>query len=423
MQDDTVVGLPRPGGMVEDDPLLAVLRDGARRMLTQAIEAEVAAFLAVHADRVDESGRRRVVRHGHAPERMIQTGIGPIAVQRPRVRDRAADAGARIRFTSKVLPPFLRRTRNVEELLPWLYLKGISTGQFEDTLTVLLGPDAPGLSSTTIRRLVTTWQGEHERWQGRDLSAKRYVYVWADGVYFAPRLEHERQCILVLIGADASGRKELLAIDDGFRESEQSWHELLVRLRDQNGLTIDPELATGDGALGFWKAVRKVWPATKQQRCWVHKTANILNYLPKSIQSKAKADLHAIYEADHRAAAEAAFDRFLGKYQAKYDKAAACLAKDREALLAFYDFPAEHWKHIRTGNPIESTFATVRLRTNKSKGCLSRATALAFVFKLATQAERHWRRLNGSERLAEIIQGVRFRDGEPVTAAEDQAAA
>jgi transposase-like protein len=341
MQEDTVVGLPRPGRTVESDPLLAVLRDGARRMLTQAIEAEVAEFLAIHADRLDEAGRRRVVRNGHAPEREIQTGIGPIAIRRPRVRDRAADEEARMRFASKVLPPFLRRTRNVEELLPWLYLKGISTGQFEETLTVLLGPDAPGLSSTTIRRLVATWQDEHERWQGRDLSTKRYVYVWADGVYFAPRLARDRQCILVLIGADASGRKELLAID----------------------------------------------------------------------------------EADHRAAAEDAFERFLAKYQARYDKAAACLAKDRETLLAFYDFPAEHWKHIRTGNPIESTFATVRLRTDKSKGCLSRATALAFVFKLAKQAESHWRRLNGSDRLAEIIRGVRFRDGEAIQDAEEHAAA
>jgi putative transposase len=423
MQEDTVVGLPRPGGAVEDDPLLVVLREGARQMLRHAIEAEVAAFLAVHADEVDEGGRRRLVRHGHAPRRVIQTGIGGIEVQRPRVRDRGTGAAARIRFTSAVLPAYLRRTRNVEELLPWLYLKGISTGQFEDALTVLLGPDAPGLSAATIRRLVSTWQDEHQRWQERDLSAKRYVYVWADGVYFAPRLEHARQCMLVLIGADAGGKKELLAIDDGFRESEQSWHELLVRLRDENGLVIEPELATGDGALGFWKAARKVWPSVRAQRCWVHKTANVLNYLPKSVQTKAKADLHAIYEAASRSDAEAAFDRFLAKYEAKYDKAASCLAKDREALLAFYDFPAEHWKHVRSTNPVESTFATVRLRTDKTKGCLSRATALALVFKLARSAERHWRRLNGSDRLAELIRGVRFRDGEPVTAAEDQAAA
>ena len=423
MEEDTVVGLPRPGGTIEDDPLLCVLREGARRMLSHAIEGEVAAFLAAHAEQVDDAGRRRLVRNGHAPRRTIQTGIGPIAVERPRVRDRGAGDASRIRFTSAVLPSYLRRARNIEELLPWLYLKGIATGQFEDALAVLLGPGAPGLSAATIRRLVSAWQDEHRRWQGRDLSIKRYVYVWADGVYFTPRLEHDRQCVLVLIGADASGKKELLAIDDGFRESEQSWHELLVRLRDENGLVIDPELATGDGALGFWKAARKVWPTTRPQRCWVHKTANVLNYLPKSVQKKAKADLHAIYEAESRADAEAAFDRFLAKYQAKFDKATHCLAKDREALLAFYDFPAEHWKHVRSTNPVESTFATVRLRTDTTKGCLSRVTALAMVFKLAKSAERHWRRLNGSDRLAEIVRGVRFCDGEAVTAAEDQAAA
>jgi putative transposase len=423
VEEDTVVGLPRPGGTVEDDPLLCVLREGARRMLMQAIEAEVAGFLAAHAGQVDDHGRKRLVRNGHAPKRAIQTGIGPIEVRRPRVRDRGADGGARIRFTSAVLPAYLRRSKNVEELLPWLYLRGISTGQFEETLTVLLGPNAPGLSATTVRRLVSAWQDEHQRWLHRDLGAKRYVYVWADGVYFAPRLEHDRQCILVLIGADANGKKELLALDDGFRESEQSWHELLVRLRDENGLIVDPELATGDGALGFWKAARKVWPRTGQQRCWVHKTANVLNCLPKSAQRKAKADLHDIYEAENRSDAEEAFNRFLAKYEAKYDKAAHCLAKDREALLAFYDVPAEHWKHVRSTNPVESTFATVRLRTDKTKGCLSRDTALAMVFKLAKSAERHWRRLNGPDRLAEIIRGVRFRDGEPVPDTEDQAAA
>lgn len=423
MEDDIVVQLPRPGAGVADDPLLMVLRSGARRMLQQVIEAEVEAFLAAHADLEDAHGRRRVVRNGHAPERDIQTGIGPIAVRRPKIRDRGATDGAPIRFTSAVLPAYLRRARNVEELRPWLYLKGISTGQFEEALAVLLGSDAPGLSATTIRRLVAIWQEEHERWQGRDLSTKRYVYVWADGVYFTPRLEHDKQCILVLIGADAHGKKELLAIDDGFRESEQSWHELLVRLRDESALLIAPELAIGDGALGFWKAARKVWPTTRQQRCWVHKTANVLNKLPPSLQSKAKADLHAIYEAASGAEAEAAFDRFLTKYQAKYDKAAHCLAKDRKTLLAFYDFPAEHWKHIRTANPIESTFATVRLRTDKTKGCLSRDTALAMVFMLAKSAERHWRRLDGSDRLAQIIKGARFRDGAPVQDAEENAAA
>jgi putative transposase len=424
MEEHTVVSLPKPGSGVTDDPLLAVLREGARRMLMQAIEAEVEMFLAAHSGLVDEGGRRRLVRNGHAPERQIQTGIGPVQVRRPKVRDRAAEGSQPIRFTSAVLPAYLRRTKNLEELLPWLYLKGVSTGQFAEALTALLGPQAPGLSATTVRRLTEAWQQEHEHWQQRDLSGRRYVYVWADGVYFSPRLDHERQCLLVLIGADAHGRKELLAVEDGFRESAQSWRELLLRLRDENGLALDPELATGDGALGFWQALHEVWPKTRQQRCWVHKTANVLNKLPASLQGKAKQDLHAIYEAANRKAAEQALDRFVAKYGAKYDKAVACLAKDRESLLAFYTCPAEeHWKHVRTSNPIESTFATVRLRTDKTKGCLSRQTALAMVYKLAKSAERSWRRLDGSQRLAQVIQGVRFRDGEPVQAAEEQAAA
>jgi putative transposase len=424
MEEDSIVPLPRRGAGVTDDPLLAVLREGARRMLTQAVEAEVEAFLAAHAELADEQGRRRLVRNGHAPERQIQTGIGPLGVRRPKLRDRGgAGSGAPIRFTSAILPAYLRRTKNLEELLPWLYLKGVSTGQFGEALAALLGPDAPGLSASTVRRLTESWQEEHARWQRRDLSARRYVYLWADGVYFTPRLEHERQCLLVLIGADASGRKELLAVEDGFRESAQSWRELLLRLRDENGLAFDPELATGDGALGFWKALHEVWPKTRQQRCWVHKTANLLNALPKSVHGKAKQDLHAIYEAENRKEAEQALDRFLAKYGIKYDKAVACLTKDREALLTFYAFPAEHWKHVRSTNPIESTFATARLRTAKTKGCLSRQTALAMVFKLAQSAERHWRRLDGSERLAQVIEGVRFRDGEPVQANEEQAAA
>jgi len=423
VEEDTVVALPRPGANVEGDPLLAVLRDGARRMLKQAIEAEVEAFLAAHAALTDAQGRRRMVRNGHAPERQIQTGIGPIEVCRPKVRDRGAGDAAPIRFTSAVLPAYLRRTRNIEEFLPWLYLKGVSTGQFDEALTALLGPKAPGLSATTVRRLTEAWQEEHERWQKRDLTARRYVYLWADGVHFTPRLDHERQCLLVLIGADAQGRKELLAVEDGFRESAQSWRELLLRLRDENGLTLAPELATGDGALGFWQALHEVWPGTRHQRCWVDKIANVLNKLPSSLQGKAKRDLHAIYEAESRKEAEAAFERFIVKYGAKYDKAVACLAKDREALLAFHDFPAEHWKHVRTSNPIESAFATVRLRTAKTKGCLSRRTALAMVFKLAQSAERSWRRLDGSERLGQLVEGVRFRDGKPVQAAEEQAAA
>jgi putative transposase len=423
MDEDSVVALPRPGASATDDPLLAVLREGARRMLLQAIEAEVEAFLAAHAGLRDQQGRRRVVRNGHGPERQIQTGIGPLAVRRPKIRDRGAGGDEPIRFTSAILPAYLRRARNIEELLPWLYLKGVSTGQFAEALTALLGPEAPGLSAATVRRLTEAWQEEHARWQQRDLSARRYVYLWADGVYFTPRLEHEPQCLLVLIGADASGRKELLAVEDGFRESAQSWRELLLRLRDENGLKLDPELAVGDGALGFWQALHEVWPKTRQQRCWVHKVANVLNKLPPSLQGKAKQDLHAIYEAESRKAAEDAFDRFIAKYRAKHDKAVTCLTKDRELLLTFYGFPAEHWKHVRTTNPIESTFATVRLRTDKTKGCLSRQTALAMVYKLAKSAERRWRRLDGSQRLAQVIQGVRFRDGEPVQAAEEQAAA
>jgi putative transposase len=424
MKEDSVVALPRPGTSVTADPLLAVLREGARRMLTQAIEAEVEAFLAAHAELADEQGRRRLVRNGHAPERQIQTGIGPLGVRRPKLRDRGGtESGVPIRFTSAILPAYLRRTKNLEELLPWLYLKGVSTGQFGEALAALLGPDAPGLSASTVRRLTESWQEEHARWQRRDLSARRYVYLWADGVYFTPRLEHERQCLLVLIGADAQGRKELLAVEDGFRESAQSWRELLLRLRDENGLTLEPELATGDGALGFWQGLHEIWPRTRQQRCWVHKTANVLNKLPASLQGKAKQDLHAIYEAENRQEAERALDRFVAKYGAKHGKATACLTKDRDSLLAFYGFPAEHWKHVRSTNPIESTFATVRLRTAKTKGCLSRQTALAMVFKLAQSAERHWRRLDGSERLAQLIEGVRFRDGEPVQAAEERAAA
>src|SRR3954447_173685 len=423
MEEHTVVSLPKPGSGVTDDPLLAVLREGARRMLMQAIEAEVEMFLAAHSGLVDEGGRRRLVRNGHAPERQIQTGIGPVQVRRPKVRDRAAEGSQPIRFTSAVLPAYLRRTKNLEELLPWLYLKGVSTGQFAEALTALLGPEAPGLAPATVRRLTEGWQDEHEHWQQRDLSGRRYVYVWADGVYFSPRLEHDRQCILVLIGADAQGRKELLAIEDGFRVSAQNWRELLLRLRDENGLVLDPELATGDGALGFWQALHEVWPKTKQQRCWVHKTANVLNKLPPSLHGKAKQDLHAIYEAESRAVAEKAFDRFIDKYGAKYGKAVYCLSRDREALLTFYDVPAEHWTHVRTTNPIESTFATVRLRTAKTKGCLSRRTALAMVFKLVKAAERHWRQLNGAARLAQLIQGIRFRDGEPVQETEEQAAA
>ena len=412
MDEDTVVSLRRPDDRA-DDPLTEVLRQGARTLLAQAIEAEVATFLASHAELVDAAGRRRLVRNGFLPERTIQTGIGEVSVRQPRVRDRSVGpSDGKIRFTSAILPRYLRRTRSLEELLPWLYLKGISSGDFSEALAALLGPDAPGLSATTISRLKEAWQADLDIWQGRDLTGKRYVYFWVDGVYFNARLDQERQCILVVIGADEQGRKELVGLTDGYRESEQSWRELLVDLRHR-GLETGPELAIGDGNLGFWKALRQVYGAAREQRCWVHKTANVLNKLPKGVQAKAKQHLHAIWMAETRDAAEAAFDLFVDAYGAKYDKAAACLVRDRETLLAFYDFPAEHWKHVRTTNPVESTFATVRLRTTRTKGCLSRRTALTMVFRLCLSAQRRWRRLDGPTRLGEVVRGVRFVDGEP----------
>ncbi len=411
MEQDNVVDFRRPDAP-SGDPLTEVLRHGARALLAQAVEAEVAAFLAAHAGLVDGAGRRRLVRNGFLPERVIQTGIGAVPVRQPRVRDRGAGGGSEpIRFTSAILPRYLRRSRSIDELLPWLYLKGISTGDFGEALAALLGPDAPGLSATTIGRLKEVWQGELDAWQARDLAGKRYVYFWADGVYFNARLDQDRQCILVVIGADEHGREELVGLTDGYRESEQSWRELLVDLR-RRGLEIGPELAVGDGNLGFWKALRQVYGAAREQRCWVHKTGNVLTKLPPGLQAKAKQHLQAIWMAETREAAEAAFDSFVEAYGAKYDKAVACLAKDRAALLTFYDFPAEHWKHVRTANPIESTFATVRLRTTRSKGCLSRRTALTMVFRLCQSAQQRWRRLDGPGRLAEVVRGVRFVDGE-----------
>ncbi len=406
MEESRVVASETPG-TDEKDALNGVLREGAQRMLAQAIETEVEVFLCEHCQVVDGLGRRQVVRNGYLPQRTIQCGLGDIAVKAPRVRD---CSGSGIRFTSAILPPYLRRTKSIEELIPWLYLKGISTGDFSEALAALLGPDAPGLSAATVSRLKEVWKGELDAWQRRDLSGKRYVYFWVDGIYFQARLEQTKQCFLVIIGADEAGNKELVGLWDGFRESEQSWSELLLDLKSR-GLEMGPKLATGDGALGFWKALRKVYGETRQQRCWVHKTANVLNKLPKSLQPQAKQRLHEIWMAESRVAAEKGFDLFIDSYQAKYPKAAECLAKDRDALLAFYDFPAEQWVHIRTTNPIESTFATVRLRTAKTRGCLSRETAFTMVFKLTLCAQRNWRRLNGSNWLAEVIEGVKFEDG------------
>jgi len=402
--------------------LTEVLRVGARALLAQAVEAEVSAFLDSHAEARTADGRRRVVRHGHLPERRIMTGIGPVSVRAPRVRDRVGTGEARIRFTSAMLPPYARRSKSLEALLPILYLKGISTGDFAEALAALLGADAGGLSAATITRLKDAWADEHARWCKRDLSARRYVYFWADGIHVQARLEDDAQCLLVIIGATPEGRKELVGLIDGVRESAQSWRELLLDLR-RRGLAMGPELAVADGALGFWKAIEEVWPTTRGQRCWVHKTANILNKLPKSLQAKAKRALHEIWMAETKADAEAAFGAFVETYAVKYDKAVACLIKDREAMLAFYDFPAEHWKHLRTSNPIESTFATVRHRTVRSKGCLSNKTALAMIFKLAQAAEKSWRRLDGHNQLPKLIQGVKFTDGIEAVEKQPQAAA
>jgi len=409
MDQSNVVELNSPGQI--EDQLTEVLRRGARALLAQAVEAEVEAFLAGHAQWRDEQGRRRVVRNGYLPEREIQTGIGSVAVKMPRVRDRQAKVSdERIRFFSKILPRYLRRTRSLEELLPWLYLKGVSTGDFSEALASLLGPNAPGLSASTISRLKEVWRTELKTWQSRDLSGKRYVYFWVDGVYFNVRLEEANQCILVIIGATADGQKELVGLWDGYRESEQSWREFLLDLK-RRGLKLGPKLSVGDGALGFWKALPQVYGASRRQRCWVHKTLNVLNKLPQGLQKRAKGHLHEIWMAETRTEAERAFDYFVAAYGAKYPKATSCLEKDREELLAFYDFPAEHWKHLRTTNPIESTFATVRQRTYKTKNCLSRETVLTMVFRLCQCAEKKWRRLDGSKLLAEVINGVRFVNG------------
>jgi transposase-like protein len=400
------------------DALTEVLRVGAQRLLAEAIEAEADDWISHRRPLRDGEGRQAVVRNGHKPRRSILTGLGPLEVKQPRVRDRRPDGEAEL-FTSKLLPPYLRKTRSVEELIPWLYLKGISTGDFSEALQALLGPEAPGLSATTITRLKTRWEAEYKDWSRRSLAGKHYVYVWVDGVYFNIRLEepgNDRQCILVVIGATADGTKELIAISDGYRESEQSWVELLLNCKAR-GLVVDPKLATGDGALGFWAALRKVYPTTREQRCWVHKTANVLNKMPKHLQGKAKAMLHDIWMAATRVEADKAFDLFVESFRAKYPKATECLAKDRDVLLTFYDFPAEHWVHLRTTNPIESTFATVRLRTRRTKGCGSRIACLTMVFKLIKSASKRWRALNGAKLIQDVVQGVQFVDGIKLQAA------
>jgi len=409
MSQDNVIDLKKPEPFVED-PLTDILRQGARRLLTAALEAEIALFLDRYKEITDDKGCQRVVRNGYLPGREIQTGIGQVPVRAPRIRDRQPDPqNGRIRFTSAILPPYLRRTKSIETLLSWLYLKGVSTGDFSEALTALLGKDAPGLSAATISRLKTVWEDEYKKWQQRDLSNKRFVYFWADGIYCNVRMD-DRQCLLVIIGATEDGHKELVALEGGIRESEQSWIEVLVDLK-RRGLQTAPELAIGDGSLGFWKALPKAYDTTRWQRCWVHKTANILNKLPKSIQAKAKDKLHQIWMADSKDEAEKNFDAFIETYSAKYPKTADCLEKDRDVLLSFYDFPAEHWRHIRTTNPIESTFSTVRLRTAKVRGCFSSLTVLTMVFQLCRSAQKRWIKLHHPERLGEVIRGIKFVDG------------
>ena len=382
-----------------------IARDGARRALQKAIEDEVAEYLNAHREQVDGAGHRLVVRNGHKPPRTILSGVGPIEVTQPRVNDRRVDAdGVRFRFRSKILPPYLRKTKTIEDLVPWLYLKGISTGEMGDAL-VHLGFDGSGLSATSVTRMTGAWQHEYADWSKRDLTGKHYVYLRADGIYFGCRLSDERPCVLVLMGAAADGRKELIAVVDGQRESEASRTAILLDLRDR-GLTVAPKLATGDGSLGFWLALAQVFPSTVQQRCWVHKTVNVLDKLPKAQQPAAKAMLHEVWMSATKADAIKAFDRFVATYEVKWPKATACLEKDRAALLALYDFPAEHWQHLRTSNPIESTFATVRLRTYRTKGPGSREAGLAM------KAETGWRKLNGSAKLQDVIDGIVFVDGE-----------
>ncbi len=376
------------------DALSELVRQGAQQIIAQAVEAELNEFLSQHQGLRDESGRQAVVRNGYLPARTITTGLGEVGVQVPKVRDRS---GTGIKFNSLLVPPYLKRSRSVEEVLPWLYLKGISTGDFSEALSALLGPEAKGLSAATISRLKAKWQAEHKDWQGRSLRHKRYVYVWADGIYFNIR-GGERQCILVLIGVSDTGHKELLGLEAGYRESELSWKSLLLKIKDQ-GLQHDPRLAVGDGALGFWKALPQIFPTTKAQRCWVHKTANVLNKLPKKLQPEAKPAIWEIYRAATKTDANQAFNRFIKTYQGKYPEAAECLAKDRDVLLAFYDFPAEHWQHLRSTNPIESTFSTVRLRTGKTRGAVSTGTITPLVFKLVQSAQKRWHRIRGFKSL------------------------
>ena len=413
MSNDNVVAFRQPDPF--HDALTALLREKAQSLLRQAIEDEFEAFLAQHAGQ-DRHGRREVVRNGHLPERQILTGLGPVPVKVPKARDRAGDGRV---FHSALVPRYVRKAASVEAVVPWLYLYGVSADRMQEALVTLLGSQAKGLSASTVSRLKAQWADELSAFRTSSLAKDRWIYLWADGIHFGIRADNAPLCALVVIGVNERGRKQLLAIEEGYRESTQSWREVLLHLKAR-GLQISAKLATGDGAMGFWAALAEVYPETREQRCWVHKTANVLNCLAKSVQPKAKADLQAIWMADTRDAANKAFDQFAALYGAKYPKAVERLVKDREPLMTFYDFPAEHWRHLRTTNPIESAFATVRHRTNRTRGALSRESIVPFVFKLGKVAEQHWRKLNGFEYLAKVITGVRFRDG--IEVCEDSAA-
>jgi len=399
------------------DPLTELLRTGARQLIQQAVEVELQDLLSEHAERRLSDGRAGVVRNGHLPEREIQTGLGPVSVKIPKVR---AKTGEPVTFRSALVPPYVRKTQSLEAALPWLYLKGVSSGEMGAALEVLVGPEAKGLSASTVSRLKQVWAQQYRAWGEERLDKDRWVYIWADGIYSGLRAEQAKLCALVVVGVNERGEKHFLAIEDGVRESTQSWREVLLKLRSR-GMSA-PKLAIGDGAMGFWAALEEVYGETRQQRCWVHKTANVLNCLPKSMQPKAKGSLHEIWQASTKMDAEKAFDLFIKTYEPKYPKAALNLHKDREELLAFYDFPAEHWQSIRTSNPIESTFATIRHRTKRSKGCLTRDGMLHMMFKLGMCAQERWRRLRGFDYLAKVITGVKFNNGIEVKQ-EDQVAA
>ncbi|MCA1603457.1 MAG: IS256 family transposase [Acidobacteria bacterium] len=405
MGKDKVVELRGPEGT--KDLLTELLKDGAQKLIKEAVEAEFEGFLGSYQELRLNDSRRQVVRNGYLPEREVQTGVGSVKVQVPRSRNRGE---GEIKFTSTLLPPYLRRTKSVEELLPWLYLKGISTNDFSEALHALLGEGADGLSARTISRLKAQWEAERDQWRASDLTKKHYVYLWADGIYCGIRGEDEKLCVLVVLGVNEHGQKELVSLNDGYRESEESWLDVLRDLKTR-GLQHDPLLAIGDGALGFWKALPQVFPKTREQRCWQHKTLNVLDKFPKSMRGKVLEALHDIWMAPSRADAMKAWNRFTSAFKDKYPRAVDCLEKDKDSLLTFYDFPAEHWRSIRTTNPIESTFATVRHRSSRAKGCVSRSSMLALVYKLLEAASKSWRRLAGFERLAQVIQGVRFVDG------------